>query len=65
MKLTNQALGAIMMALQQSILDQSDIVPILKGFDFLSTPEGLIVENPPVVKFTNNVDEEENLNENA
>jgi hypothetical protein len=29
MKLSNQAMGAIMMALQKSLLEQSDIVPVL------------------------------------
>tara|TARA_R110000824_G_scaffold291441_1_gene479932 strand:+ start:962 stop:1210 length:249 start_codon:yes stop_codon:yes gene_type:complete len=49
--LTNQALGAVMMALQRSLMEQSDIVPILKGFDFVPTNEGLVVKNPPTVKF--------------
>lgn len=48
MKLSNQALGAVMMALQKSILSETDIVPILKGFDFtVTTNEELHVENPP------------------
>ena len=34
MKLSNQAMGAIMMALQKSLLEQSDITPVLKEFDF-------------------------------
>ena len=34
LKLSNEALGAVMMALQKSLLEQSDIVPVLKGFDF-------------------------------
>ena len=29
MKLSNQAMGAIMMALQKSLLEQSDIVPTI------------------------------------
>ena len=33
MKLSDQALGAIMMALQKSLLEQSDIVPVLKEMD--------------------------------
>tara|TARA_R110001583_G_scaffold37773_1_gene122521 strand:+ start:510 stop:758 length:249 start_codon:yes stop_codon:yes gene_type:complete len=49
--LTNQALGAVMMALQRSLMEQSDIVPVLKGFDFVPTNEGLVVKNPPTVKF--------------
>ena len=48
MKLSNQAMGAIMMALQKSLLEQTDIVPVLKEFDFeLSTEEELTVRNPP------------------
>jgi len=54
MKLSNQALGAIMMALQESLLNQLDIVPILKGFELISTEEGLMVKNPPTVRITNN-----------
>jgi len=65
MKLTNQALGAIMMALQKSIMEQSDIVPVLMGFDFADTKNGLMVENPPVVHFTNEATEEEIPDENA
>ena len=51
MFLTDQALGAVMMALQRSLMDQSDIVPILKGFKFRLSEEGLMVLNPPLVKF--------------
>jgi len=54
MKLSNQALGAIMMALQESLLNELDIVPILKGFELVPTEEGLIVKNPPTVRITNN-----------
>jgi len=52
MKLSNQALGAIMMALQESLLNQLDIVPILKGFDLAEGEEGLVVLNPPTVRFS-------------
>ena len=48
MKLSNQAMGAIMMALQKSLMEQSDIVPTLKGFEFEISKEGeLNVKNPP------------------
>jgi len=54
LKLSDEALGAIMMALQRSLMDQSDIVPVLKGFNFkVSEKEELFVMNPPVVKFDN------------
>ena len=52
MKLSNQALGAVMMALQESLLNQLDIVPILKGFDLAEGEEGLVVLNPPTVRFS-------------
>jgi hypothetical protein len=54
MNMSDQAVGAIMMALQKSLLEQSDIVPTLKGFDFvLSGDEDvkeLYVKNPPLFK---------------
>jgi hypothetical protein len=50
MQLTNQALGAVMMALQNSLMNQTDIVPVLQGFDFQNTDDGLVVNNPPVVE---------------
>ena len=58
MKLSNQAIGAVMMALQKSLLEQTDIVPVLKTFDFKKTDDTkrwgtktgeLEVANPPVV----------------
>ena len=52
LKLSNQALGAVMMALQESLLNQLDIVPILKGFDLAEGDEGLVVLNPPTVRFS-------------
>ena len=54
MKLSNQALGAIMMALQESLLNQMDIVPILKGFELELGEGGLTIMNPPTVRFTDN-----------
>ena len=53
MKLDNQALGAIMMALQKSLLEQSDIVPVLKNMEFAPVgADELTVVNPPVVHVT-------------
>ncbi len=51
MKLSNQALGALMMALQKSLMEQSDITTTLKNFEFQNTKEGLMIKNPPTVKF--------------
>jgi len=50
MKLSNQALGAVMLALQKSLMEQTDIVPVLQGFEFeTSDQEELVVKNPPIV----------------
>jgi hypothetical protein len=53
-KLSNQALGAVMMALQESLLNELDIVPILKGFELVNSDDGLMVKNPPTVRVSNN-----------
>ena len=53
MKLSDQALGAVMMALQKSLLEQTDIVPVLKNFNFVihgDSQDELVVTNPPTVK---------------
>ena len=54
MKLSDQALGAIMMALQKSLLEQTDIVPVLKKFELELMDDGeLLVKNPPHVSVPN------------
>ena len=56
MKLSDQALGAIMMALQKSLMEQSDITLVLKGMEFDLMDNGeLLVKNPPIVKTNVNV----------
>jgi len=46
-KLSSQAIGAVMMALQKSLLEQSDIVPVLQGFKIQVDDSGqLVVMNP-------------------
>tara|TARA_Y100000034_G_scaffold58551_1_gene71330 strand:- start:2691 stop:2957 length:267 start_codon:yes stop_codon:yes gene_type:complete len=52
-KLSNQAIGALMMALQRSLLEQSDIVPVLEAWELANGPDGLVVENPPVLHSAN------------
>ena len=54
LKLSTQALGAIMLALQESLLNELDIVPILKGFELANSEDGLVVKNPPTVRFSDN-----------
>jgi hypothetical protein len=58
MFLTDQALGAVMMALQKSLMEQSDIVPVLKNFKFRLSEEGLVVINPPLVKLSEEIEED-------
>ena len=50
-KLSNQAVGAIMMALQKSLMEQTDIVPVLQNFNIQVDDAGeLVVMNPPKVE---------------
>ena len=53
MKLSNQAMGALMLALQKCLMEQSDITEILKDFNFVTggdLQDELYVLNPPTVK---------------
>ena len=60
MKLSDQALGAVMMALQNALMSQTDIVPVLKGFDLMiDDKEEVIILNPPTI------DTADMLNENS
>jgi|TARA_R110002126_G_scaffold123238_3_gene265228 hypothetical protein len=53
-KLSSQAVGAIMMALQKSLTEQSDITPVLQGFEVQVDDSGeLVVMNPPTVQVNN------------
>jgi len=59
LKLSDEALGAVMMALQKSLLEQSDIVPVLKDFDFkIGEEQQLYIMNPPLVKLEHDSDDE-------
>jgi len=62
MKLSDQALGALMMALQKSLLEQSDIVPVLRDMNFqVDENEKLMVLNPPNFK----IDQNQEINEDS
>ena len=61
LKLSNQAIGAIMMALQKGIMEQTDITDVLKEFELIQTVDGLVVENPPLVKVEDSEQREEPL----
>ena len=54
MRLSNQAVGALMMALQRSLMEQTDIVPVLREMNLQVNPEDpsqseLVVTNPPTI----------------
>ena len=59
MHLSDQAMGSLMMALQKSLMEQSDIVPVLKAFKFRLSEQGLMVVNPPLVKLQEDFEENE------
>lgn len=58
MKLSKQALGSLMMALQKSLLEQSDIVPVLEGMDWELNGDELFVTNPPTFSLPNEESED-------
>ena len=58
-KLSDEALGAVMMALQKSLMEQSDIVPVLQNFNFETKENKLFVTNPPVVNLGKALDLED------
>lgn len=50
-RLSNQAKGAFMLALQKCILDQVDMIKILDSWEWEFVEDELFVKNPPVVDF--------------
>lgn len=57
MKLSNQAIGALMMALQKCIMEQIDIVEILQEFELdTNAANQVIVSNSPLVSTPSNVE---------
>ena len=59
MKLSNQAIGSLMMALQKGLLEQIDITEILQNFELVDTEDGLVVENPPILQVSQDDKEEQ------
>ena len=49
MQLSDQAAGALLLALQKCLWEQVDIMPLLKDMVFEASDNGLVVVNPPVV----------------
>ncbi len=55
LRLSNQAVGALMLALQKGIMEECDITDLIKDFRLAESADGLIVENPPHI----NVEEDD------
>ena len=53
MKLSNQGMGTLMMCLQKSLMEQSDIVIMLEELNFEVDGEEIICTNPPTVELNN------------
>jgi len=50
MKLSDQALGSMMLALQKGLMEQTDVTELLREFIFtISEEEELVIMNPPVI----------------
>tara|TARA_R110000824_G_scaffold107431_3_gene253729 strand:- start:56 stop:289 length:234 start_codon:yes stop_codon:yes gene_type:complete len=47
MKLSNQGAGTLMLCLQKSLFEQSDIMPMLKELNFVVQGEEIVCTNPP------------------
>lgn len=56
-KLSDQALAALMMALQNSLMTESDIVPVLRAWELKAVDGQLYVENPPIVDLREQIQE--------
>ena len=50
MKLSNQGMGTLMMCLQKSLMEQSDIVPLLQDLEFEIQDDEIVCTNPPKVE---------------
>ena len=59
MKLSNQAMGTLMMTLQKCLLEQSDITGLLNQLEFDVQDQELVVLNPPMVRIPNKEADEE------
>jgi len=63
MKLSNQGMGTLMMCLQKSLIEQSDIIPMLQELNFEVNGEEIVCTNPPKVDVNHLQLKEENTPE--
>lgn len=54
MKLSNQAVGALLMTLQKCLSEQTDITDLLNEWELEVKDEEVYVTNPPVAKISTN-----------
>lgn len=47
MLMSDQAVACLMICLQKALVEEMDIVPMLKELDFVESGDGLLVTNPP------------------
>jgi hypothetical protein len=47
MHLSDQALASVMICLQKALVEELDIVPMLRDLIFVDSGDGLLVSNPP------------------
>jgi|TARA_E500000305_G_scaffold109357_1_gene114113 hypothetical protein len=57
-KLSNQAIGSIMLTLQKGILEQVDITEVLQSFELVAAEDEIIVQNPPTFQVDKSEDKE-------
>ena len=50
MKLSNQAIGAVMVTLQKCLAEQSDMVELLREWDLGVKDDEVVILNPPSYK---------------
>jgi hypothetical protein len=50
MKLSNQAIGALLITLQKCLVEESDITELLQSWDLEIDNDEIIVTNPPSFK---------------
>ena len=55
MKLSNQAIGAVMVTLQKCLSEQSDMVELLRNWDLGVENDEVIILNPPSYRVDKNV----------
>ena len=49
MKLSNQAMGALMMTLQKCLMEETDIIELLQEMDLQVDGDEVVILNPPVI----------------